>query len=1131
MKNILLILILLLTVDAFSQNIMVPTINYNSPTRDTMIQFPDVDHNEYEKIILHYSMRCKDGLVSTGAERNKGCGEWDYSCNTYIVDESKVDSFKQTAPQFDFVGRGDDVLEYTDEQTYTTRQISHISVEYLNVIFDRGYNVVEGSEDIDNGFGLPGAGSIIEYILTADQLLDAGVNPNNDITGIEIPLTSGDILFKNMKVFIQQTASAEINSTIGDDDWTEVLHNDTKIDGSDKLLKFYEKYEWDGTSNLAFRISYDAAEGSGIELQGAEIGQDAAAVSDLNNDQYWTFGTSGHIEIDGDFSSIEDEMTIAFWQYGFHTMPINSSIIEAVDENNRRQVNAHLPWGNGSVFWDCGNEGTYDRISKAALDTEYKNQWNHWAFTKNATTGEMHIYLNGALWQEGLDKHNKISIDRFKIGQNIAGNNIYRGRIDEFQIYNKALEGATISEWMHSRVTSQHPNFSDILVYYDFDSPANATLEDKSGNGNKGTLEGLLYNLPQSVDQALVSKATSSSIFNQIIKQDLVVLISEETISTYQYPNLPQRVDEYLVSGTDLEFVNSEYYYNIDDSVLLDTEGSLISSDNIPSTGSIDAGSLEYYSKRAMEYELMSFVTPYGIGIDFGLEGHTWTFDVSHLGPILKGNKRMYLTRGGQNQEEMDIRFEYVKGTPDRDIIDVQNIWPTTGRVSFNNIRDNVRFEPRQFTYDSTVATYMIKTAITGHGQEGEFIPRIHTMTVGNFGDSWSVWKECAENPIYPQGGTWVYDRAGWCPGMATDIRDWNVTEFFQFYGTPEVDYDLPFATGTSDYIISSQLVSYGAANKTLDLAIEDVVYPSSRIEHARFNPTCLPPVITIKNHGSENITNAVIEYGVIGKSKDTYTWNGNISFLGQETFELGFLARLSVIEEGDMFFARILNVNGQADTYSNNDEYITELEAQDHYDGDLIIEMRTNNAANETSLRVFDSNENQLVYRGGNLSANSTYIDTLKGLTGCYKIAIEDSGEDGISWWANNDGDGYIRVREDGGAWKTIATDFGASVDYVFTIGNVTDTEEVLRDEALNLYPNPGNGIAYIENMKAWDPEVNVAITDQLGRTIQSHSVPTQKLLDDGIALTDHPVGLYIIRISDSKRKSIIKYIRMSSN
>ncbi len=1111
---------------------MVPTLNYDSPSRDTMIQFPDIDHNEYEKIIMYYSMRCKDGLVSTGAERNKGCGEWDYSCNTYIVDESRVDSFKQTSPEFDFVGYNSDLLEYSDEQTFTTREITQTEVEYTNVIFDRPFDVIDGDTDLDYNFGMPGDGIQLEYILPAQTLLDSGVRSNNDITGITLPIIDGDIVLSNLKVYLQQTDNTIADDNLSSGNWEEVLHRSTTLDIDNKTLRFYSKYEWDGVSNLAVKMTYDSADGSGIVIKGDDIVSQAAAYSDLKDDTYWAFGPSGHISIEGDFSSIQDEITIAFWQYGFHTLPINSTIFEGVDGDNQRQVNAHLPWGNGQVYWDCGNEGGYDRVNQPADPSSYKNQWNHWAFTKNATTGIMQVFLNGELWIEGSDKTKKIDIQKFKIGQNVNGNNYYYGRMDEFQMYSKALSQSDIQSWMTETIDSSHPAYDDLVVYYDFNSDPLQELLDKSGNGNNGIIDGVIYSLPMSPDRSLASAQASTIIPNQIIKQDAVVSSVTEVIDTYSYPNLPQRVDEYKVNGTDLELVGTEYYYNHEESVLLDVDGNFKSNNSVGIDGRLLEGSLDYYSKVPMAFELMSFVTPYGIGIDFGIEGHTWTFDVTHLGPILKGNKRMYLTRGGERQEEMDIRFEYVKGTPSRDVLDIQNIWPTSGRVSYTNIQNDVRFEPREFVYDSTVATYTIKTSITGHGQEGEFIPRIHNMKVGQFTDSWSVWKECAENPIYPQGGTWVYDRAGWCPGMATDVRDWDVTEFFRFYGNPIIDYNIPVASGTSDYIVSSQLVSYGAPNKTLDLAIEDVVYPSSRIEHARFNPTCLPPVITIKNHGSENITNAVIEYGVIGKSQNTYEWNGNIAFLREETFELGFLTRLSVIEEGDMFFARVLSVNGQSDTYDNNDEYITELQAQDHYDGDLIIEMRTNNAANETLYRVYDSNENQLVYRGGNLTANRSYTDTLRGLTGCYRIAIEDSDQDGISWWANNDGNGYIRVKEEGGPWKTIATDFGASVDYVFTLGNVTSTEDITEIENLIIYPNPGNGIAYIENMKDWAAEVDLIISDQLGRTVHTQSVSTQKLLNDGIPqLVTMPAGVYFIRINDGKKKSILKYIKADAS
>ena len=40
--------------------------------------------------------------------------------------------------------------------------------------------------------------------------------------------------------------------------------------------------------------------------------------------------------------------------------------------------------------------------------------------------------------------------------------------------------------------------------------------------------------------------------------------------------------------------------------------------------------------------------------------------------------------------------------------------------------------------------------------------------------NTWRVWTECAGNPVYPQGGTWVYDRAGWCPGQASDVNEFE---------------------------------------------------------------------------------------------------------------------------------------------------------------------------------------------------------------------------------------------------------------------------------------------------------------------------------------------------------------------
>ena len=86
------------------------------------------------------------------------------------------------------------------------------------------------------------------------------------------------------------------------------------------------------------------------------------------------------------------------WVNGEDNQPVANTNFSA--SAGGRALNIHLPWVNGKVFWGAGNRGSsYDRISKAADASTYKGGWNHWVFTKNASTGQMKIYVNGTLFQ------------------------------------------------------------------------------------------------------------------------------------------------------------------------------------------------------------------------------------------------------------------------------------------------------------------------------------------------------------------------------------------------------------------------------------------------------------------------------------------------------------------------------------------------------------------------------------------------------------------------------------------------------------------------------------------------------------------------------------------------------------
>ena len=97
--------------------IVVKTLNYSSTTRDTTIAFPE-GTDSYEKILMLYSMRCKNALVSDGSNRNKGCGEWDYSCNTYIEDPSRADSLLASTTNYSIAGFTGNSFNYSTKARF-----------------------------------------------------------------------------------------------------------------------------------------------------------------------------------------------------------------------------------------------------------------------------------------------------------------------------------------------------------------------------------------------------------------------------------------------------------------------------------------------------------------------------------------------------------------------------------------------------------------------------------------------------------------------------------------------------------------------------------------------------------------------------------------------------------------------------------------------------------------------------------------------------------------------------------------------------------------------------------------------------------------------------------------------------
>ena len=165
-----------------------------------------------------------------------------------------------------------------------------------------------------------------------------------------------------------------------------------------------------------------------------------------------TFDGVGWVDVPAKvWGSVHSQLTVAFWAFGSPGLP-NCWGFFAGNASESRIVSCHIPWG-GSIYFDTTNTSTWERINKVATASEYSGQWHHWAFVKNADTGDKKVYLDGTLWLSGTGFKGTIDgITVFRIGAGASHANPYTGMMDDFRLYNVALADDQIKAAMRGEV-------------------------------------------------------------------------------------------------------------------------------------------------------------------------------------------------------------------------------------------------------------------------------------------------------------------------------------------------------------------------------------------------------------------------------------------------------------------------------------------------------------------------------------------------------------------------------------------------------------------------------------------------------------------------------------------------------
>jgi len=161
------------------ETITVQTLTYDSTGRDYMFDFPEEDGTTYERILMHYSMRCKGAKVSVPGNTNLGCGEWDYSCNTYVVDSSYIDSLAATHPTHIISGFSGEMFSYTNTPTNVYTQYDQKEVTYTATTSESLAPIGNGDEKLNHPFNTESETAKTQYVWTADELANAGLSAGN----------------------------------------------------------------------------------------------------------------------------------------------------------------------------------------------------------------------------------------------------------------------------------------------------------------------------------------------------------------------------------------------------------------------------------------------------------------------------------------------------------------------------------------------------------------------------------------------------------------------------------------------------------------------------------------------------------------------------------------------------------------------------------------------------------------------------------------------------------------------------------------------------------------------------------------------------------------------------------------
>ncbi|MDO5759851.1 MAG: peptide-N-glycosidase F-related protein [Bacteroidota bacterium] len=254
-------------------------------------------------------------------------------------------------------------------------------------------------------------------------------------------------------------------------------------------------------------------------------------------------------------------------------------------------------------------------------------------------------------------------------------------------------------------------------------------------------------------------------------------------------------------------------------------------------------------------YQLGRMITPYSGWYNQGENASKWDYhlqwNITEYLPLMKDSVEIIVSYEGYQDGFLAstnfIFTQYSQKEKATQFLETKNIY--FGYYPFGREDSSIN----EFLPEKTISIpkgtkqVLARMTVSGHGGDrinaaAEFLEKSYTYVVnGKEVSTQSVWRDdCGCNPIQPQGGTWIYNRSGWCPGTKVNeyyydltpfIKDnkLNINLFFEYYNGQN--------SGEAGYQIANDLFFIGDKNykhreilEEREFKLEPIVLPKEFI-------------------------------------------------------------------------------------------------------------------------------------------------------------------------------------------------------------------------------------------------------------------------------------------------------------